>query len=289
MKTLLLSLAFVGAAFAVTAPENTPFQVKISGKGRPVIFIPGLSSSGETWDTTVARYKDRYECHVLTVAGFAGVPRVPGPILERVRDGLAEYIRKNKLHKPVIVGHSLGGYLTLDFAAKYPDLPGRIVIVDAYPFYAGLANPDATAEQARASAEMIRKSIASQPREQYDRFVKSGAATRMMVAKESDFDRIVEWGLKSDPSAVADAMAELYAGDLRGELPKIKVPALVLAEWASFAQYSDRAKTEANLKSQYQKLEKVEIQINDKARHFIMWDDPEWMFGQLDLFLPAKI
>ena len=110
----------------------------------------------------------------------------------------------------------------------------------------------------------------------------------MMVEKESDFDRLVEWGLKSDPSAVGDAMAEMYSGDLRADLAKIKCPTLVLAEWASFKQYTDRVRTEANLKQQYAKLEGVQIQINDKARHFIMWDDPDWMFGHLDRFLSGK-
>ena len=70
----------------------------LSGQGdRPLrlsmILIPGLSSSGETWSTTVARYKDRFECHVLTVAGFAGVPRVAAPMLDKVGDGLAKYPR----------------------------------------------------------------------------------------------------------------------------------------------------------------------------------------------------
>jgi N-formylmaleamate deformylase len=50
-----------------------------------------------------------------------------------VRDALADYIRKNNLDKPVVVGHSLGGYLALLLAVKYPDLPGKLVIVDSYP------------------------------------------------------------------------------------------------------------------------------------------------------------
>ena len=67
---------FVGSGTTGLAAQQ-PFQVKVSGHGQPMILIPGLSSSGETWDTTVDHYKDRFECHVLTVAGFAGVPRVP--------------------------------------------------------------------------------------------------------------------------------------------------------------------------------------------------------------------
>src|SRR5581483_1501605 len=142
----------------------------------------------------------------------------------RVRDGLAAYIRKNKLDHPVVVGHSLGGFVALDFAARYPELPGRIVIVDSYPFLAGVMGTATTAAQARESMAQMRKYFDSQTQDQYERYVKSGVATRGMVAKESDFDRITAWGLQSDRSAVADAMSELYTADLRDDLAKIKCP-----------------------------------------------------------------
>ena len=41
----------------------------------------------------------------------------------------------------------------------------------------------------------------------------------------------------------------------------------------------------AGLKTQYAKLKGVELQVSDKAHHFIMWDDPEWMFASMDRFL----
>jgi N-formylmaleamate deformylase len=154
MKLLALSLALASALAA-----QQPFQVKVSGHGQPMILIPGLSSSGETWDTTVARYQDRFECHVLTVAGFAGVPRIPAPMLDQVRDGLAAYIREHKLNKPVIVGHSLGGFIALTLGAKYPDLTGRLVIVDSYPFLAGITNPNATAKTAHDMAAQMHQYI----------------------------------------------------------------------------------------------------------------------------------
>jgi pimeloyl-ACP methyl ester carboxylesterase len=275
---LLLILALASAALA-----QAPFQVKVTGHGRPIVLIPGLSSSGETWDTTVDHYKDRYECHVLTVAGFAGVPRIPTPMLEKVRDGLADYIRTHKLDHPVIIGHSLGGFVALDFGARYPDVPSRLVIVDAYPFFAGIADPKTTVEQARARAEQIRGYEMSQ--DAYERYVKSGVSTRDMVTAEAKFDRITAWGLASDRTAVADAMAELYGADLRDALAKIKVPTLVLGSWIAYAKYTDHARTEANLRVQYAKLAGVEIQITDTAHHFIMWDDPEWMFRHLDRFV----
>ncbi len=280
MKILMLSLALSSGLLAQDA-----FQVKVAGHGQPMILIPGLSSSGETWDSTVAHYKDRFECHVLTVAGFAGVPRVAAPMLDKVRDGLAAYIRKNKLDKPVIVGHSLGGFVALDFASRYPELAGKIVIVDSYPFFGGLYGPDVTPEKARENAEQMRKGMSAQSQDDYVRYVKSGMSTRSMVTKDSDLERIIAWGLASDRTAATDALVELFSADLRDGLTKIKCPALVLATWIGFKEYTDRAKTEANLHAQYAKLAGVQIEITDTARHFIMLDDPAWMFGLMDRFL----
>ena len=253
-----------------------------------MILIPGLSSSGETWDTTVAHYQDRFECHVLTVAGFAGVPRVPAPILDTVRDGVAAYIRAHKLARPVIVGHSLGGFLALALAARYPDLPGRLVIVDSYPFLAGVMDPKATAGTAHQMAAQMHQYMDPQTQDDYQRYVKSGVGSRAMVTKETDFDRIVAWGLASDRTAVTDAMAELFSADLRQDLSAIRSPTLVLASWIGYKQYgATHESTLANLRAQYAKLSGVEFRITDTARHFIMWDDGPWMFDAMDRFLAA--
>ena len=52
------------SATASAAPSA--FQVKVTGTGAPLILIPGLASSGEVWDGTVAHYcgGGKYQCHV---------------------------------------------------------------------------------------------------------------------------------------------------------------------------------------------------------------------------------
>lgn len=74
--SLLIGLGVAAAAerAADDGPTTYPFDVAVKGKGPAMILIPGLASSGEVWDTTVEHFKDRYECHVLTLGGFAGAP-----------------------------------------------------------------------------------------------------------------------------------------------------------------------------------------------------------------------
>lgn len=283
MKTLMLTVALVASLGTPAA-----FHVTVSGHGRAMILIPGLSSSGETWDSTVDRFKDRFECHVLTVAGFAGVPRVPAPMLDRVVDEIAAYIRDRKLEKPVIVGHSLGGFVALRLAIKYPDLPGRIVDVDGYANYLRLTGQPSSPEQAKATAELIRQNMGHMAPEAYDAYVKSGVATRMMVSGDPDFARLVKWGLASDPGAVADALAEMFENDLQPDLAKIKAPTLVLAAWQSYAQFTDHDRHLKMLHDQFDAIPGVQLELNDTARHFIMWDDPQWMFSRMEKFLDGR-
>ncbi len=57
-----------------------------------------------------------------------------------------------------------------------------------------------------------------------------------------------------------------------------------LGTWIGYKPYTDRERTEANLRGQYAKLAGVRIEVTDTAHHFIMWDDPNWMFGRIDRF-----
>src|SRR5437016_159006 len=116
---LALLLAVMLAPAAVCQP--TSFSVSVSGLGRSMILIPGLESPAAVWDEVAAHYKSTYQVHALTLAGFAGQPAVPDLRLSTVRDDIIRYIRENRLDRPVIVGHSLGGFLALWIAAAAPD------------------------------------------------------------------------------------------------------------------------------------------------------------------------
>jgi N-formylmaleamate deformylase len=300
-------LTFAGAwpvsGKAATAPSNAPasapqqsqgyaFRVQLAGHGEPMILIPGLSSSGATWNGTVAHFKDRYTCYVLTLAGFAGVPPVPPPLLSKVRDDIAALIRERHLEKPVIVGHSLGGNIALDLAARYPTLIGPVVIVDSLPFYAGAWLQAKNLEQAKPMIAQMRQGMESATQAQWEATTRSGAMTKYMVTSPARLHEIIQWGLASDRHTVTNAMIELVSEDLRPELPQITSPVLVLGTWIGWRDEMQqrhitvtRAVFVDAFKDQYAGLSHLHFVMSDTARHFIMFDDPNWFYAQLDHFL----
>jgi pimeloyl-ACP methyl ester carboxylesterase len=280
------------AASVSASATATSFRVQVVGQGRPMILIPGLMSSGDTWKSTVARYQDRFRCHVLTLAGFAGVPPIKEPLLATVRRELVDYIRAQKLDRPVIVGHSLGGTLALAIAADYPDLVGSLVIVDSLPFLAGAQMQAKTLEEAKAGIAAMRVYMSTQTPEQFQAYVKAGTATEFMVTKPADHETIKQWGLGSDQQTVANAMADLMGIDVRMDIAKIGAPTLVLGSWAGlheqlkkYGMALSRADVIRTFEEQFAKLPKLHFAIAESARHFIMFDDPQWFFAQLDAFL----
>lgn len=279
--TAIALTALAAAAFAATKPQS--FYVEVTGHGKPMILIPGFASSGKTWDSTVAHYKDRYECHVLTLAGFAGEPRIEAPFLETVRKDLATYIREKKMDKPVIVGHSLGGVMALWLAEKEPDLVGPLVIVDSLPFLAGVMNPGATADSVKPQAEQMRKMYSGPSTAQTDKMGET--AVKAMVTSPANFEMIMDWSRKSDRVAMGDALYEMMTTDLRPDLGQIKSPVLVIGTWVAYKDYATREQVEHNFRLQYSNLKNYDFVLSPAARHFVMLDDPDGFFQAVDHFL----
>lgn len=275
----------VSVLFAAQESRAAPaaFAVEVTGKGKPIILIPGLASSGEVWKSTVAHFCGDRECHVLTLAGFAGVPPIDAPLLSTAAQQIVEYIDAKKLGQPVLVGHSLGGLLALRIAAQHPDKVGKLVIVDSLPALGATQVPDITPQQLKSMADRMRDSMQRQDGATFAAAQRNAIGT--MVTSPADVERVVGWGGKSDKRTVIDAMSDVMSTDLRQAVTGIKAPTLVLGSWAAYKNFASRAAIEGTFKSQYQKLPNVTIALSAAGRHFLMYDDPQWMFAMMEAFL----
>jgi pimeloyl-ACP methyl ester carboxylesterase len=267
------------------APARTcSFSVKVTGKGQPILLIPGLQSSGEVWNGVAEHLSAHYQVHVLTLAGFAGEPAIPGLHLSAVRDDIISYIRDNRLARPIVAGHSLGGFLALWIAASAPDLPDRVIAVDGLPFLPALMDPEATAESSRSGAEKIRSMYASMDGAQLVGISKMALSS--MITEEKNVAVALEWARRSDPSFVGQAVYDLMTTDLRDQMQNIRVPVLLIGAAKAFASDQERlAAVRAAYERQIAGVPHHKLEMDPNALHFIMLDDPEYLFGAIDRFL----
>jgi len=281
-KTILLYLLSFG--FAQIALTQS-FDVKITGSGQPIILIPGLASSGEVWDETVVALSPNFECHVLTLPGFAGQPAIDlsEGFLPQIVKEIGVYLAT--FDQPVsLIGHSLGGFLSLQLSNDYSNQVKKAIIVDSYPFYSAAMNPVATVEMMKPMAEQMKQMINASSVGDFEK--QQTAGMPIMTASPDRIPAAVKWSVASDRNTFSQAMYELMLTDYRQNLSMVKTPLLVLGAWYSGKDYGMTSETvKANFARQYQLAENVQIEMAPTAHHFIMWDNPEWFMEKITDFL----
>lgn len=290
LRRIALAAAVMLAAGGAQA-KTVQFQdlsIEVVGEGRPVLMIPGLNSAGETWrETCAALQADKVQCHIVQLPGFAGAaPIKTGQFVDSMRDRLLAYLKDRKLAKPVVMGHSLGGFISLEMAIAQPKAIDRLIIVDSLTFLGALQNPAATPDSVRPMAEAMRKQMS----EQDDAGYRSGvlASVKGLTLDEKRVATLVKWGEASDRGTTTQALYEMMTTDLRPQVAKIQAPTLLLGSWAAYAKYgSTKQSTTDIFKAQYANLKGVRIELSDTGYHFLMWDDPKWLQDQVRGFIDA--
>lgn len=186
---MFIVLSLTGFHLFAQSFDAKAFSVNVVGKGEPMLFIPGLTCSASVWDETIVRYSKNYQCHVFTLAGYAGqAPVADTPYLETYKNAIVKYINDKKLENVILVGHSIGGFLSLRIATALQQHLNRIIIVDALPFYAGLMNPNA---KVGFDEEMAKQSLAAFNKMDYEQLkINQLNTAKFLCADSTKWDMI---------------------------------------------------------------------------------------------------
>ncbi|HEV2682426.1 MAG TPA: alpha/beta hydrolase [Rhodanobacter sp.] len=293
-QLLALSLVLLGsgAVLAYAAEAGTVGTLKIErhgDHGRPVILIPGLQGGPWVWQQTVAQLQKNHVVYAVTLAGFDGMPAPTngGSLFDRADASLLQLIEQQKLAKPVLVGHSLGGTLALRFAGEHADLISGVVAVDGLPIFPGMER--ASAEQRQAMAAQMREKMSAATPAQFQAQA-LGYMQKVGVVDPQLAARYAPMNARSDIKASAQYMAEDLAADGRPGLKNANVPILEISPYYApdFSQPPTQF-SEAQKTAYYQSLladaPNAKVVSISPSRHFVMLDQPVKFQQALDDFL----
>lgn len=108
------------------------------GVGAPVLLVHGLAASLYDWEALIPELTAAgYASHALDLLGH-GESYKPPHLHDYHVNGVFEHMRSWAdglgLREPaILIGHSLGGYLSLQYALRFPDRVRALVLVD--PLY----------------------------------------------------------------------------------------------------------------------------------------------------------
>lgn len=275
-KFILSVLAVLCLNVYVNAQSSFPFEVKVSGHGnKNIVFIPGLSCSGDVWNETLARYEKDYTCYVLTFHGFAGVAPDDTASFKGWENAVAGFIKEKKIEKPIIIGHSIGGGMALLLAADYPELVSKIIVVDALPCLAAIQNPNFVSNPHPDCSPFIKR-FQSMTDEQFYKMQQQNMSS--MMTDTVHLKEVIQWSVQSDRKTMAEIYCQFLNLDMRQTISSVQCASLILLE-APFKGMSDA------VAAQFKNIKDAQLVYATKGLHFIMYDDTAWYFEQLDKFL----
>jgi pimeloyl-ACP methyl ester carboxylesterase len=117
---------------ALTLPNGLRLAYRDwGGAGQPIVLIHGLASSYTIWNLVAPRLAERHRVVAVDQRGHGRSDRPSGPFDFSTYVGdLRGFLDALGLERSVLVGHSWGGNVSVQFAADQPDRTAGLVLVD---------------------------------------------------------------------------------------------------------------------------------------------------------------
>jgi pimeloyl-ACP methyl ester carboxylesterase len=188
-----------------------------TGAAEPaMVFVHGWCCDRNHHAPQVAHLSPSHRCVSLDLRGH-GDSDVPagGYSIAVFADDVAALCSELGLHKPVIVGHSMGGAIALSVAARHPDLPSAIVMLDGAIFppdsLLAMTGPLTAAFESDGYLEPL-----------------AGVFNGMFLPSDDAklHEHVVAAALATPHHVAAGEWAALWANDYAGDAAKVRVPAM---------------------------------------------------------------
>lgn len=95
-------------------------QYTVIGKGQPVLFIHGFGETGVIWKNQVDFFTEELEMIVPDLPGSGESGAIDDMTIEGMADIIYAILKQEKKEALPVIGHSMGGYIALALAEKYP-------------------------------------------------------------------------------------------------------------------------------------------------------------------------
>lgn len=103
------------------------------GQGPPLIILHGLFGISDNWVAVARKLALYYNVYIPDLRNHGQSPQSPVHSYSSMSQDLHEFVEYHQINKAVIIGHSMGGKVAMQFAHDYSRVPEKIIIVDISP------------------------------------------------------------------------------------------------------------------------------------------------------------
>jgi pimeloyl-ACP methyl ester carboxylesterase len=254
--------------------QNKQVQYTVSGEGNPVVLVHGFGEDSDVWRYQLEDLSKDYQLIIPDLPGSGKSEMIEDMSIEGLADCVKEIVDHELLKAlppsgekglggAIIIGHSMGGYITLALAAKYPDLLQGFGLFHSTAFADSDEKKTARRRsiefmQTHGSDEFIRQSTPNLFTEAYR--IKNNAILEDMIARYSNFDPL---------ALIAYYEAMIQRPDRTAVLKSFNKPILFIIG------KNDKAIPFEDSMKQCHLPQLASVQILEKAAHMGMWEEKE--------------
>ncbi len=255
--------------------DQEAVHYEVFGRGRPVLFLHGFLGSWRYWLPSMEIASKSFRTFSFDFIGFGDTgQREVVPSIGAYADQVIRFLDALGIGKVTLVGHSMGGMVSLKTAIEHPERIERVVTVGA-PIVGTSLTPlikimsNQTVASLAAKTPMVTK------------FLFRRALGR---SSEENTLEILDATIKPSSGSVRASMRSMMHTDLRQDLLRLRVPALAIHGTRDDIVSPSQIKV-----AQRANLPLLTVLPMERCRHFPWNDDPDPFHEQLLAFLKAPL
>ena len=222
------------------------------GSGQPLVLLHGFCESGKMWNYFAEKLSDNFRVICPDLPGFGDSPIFGDRItLEEVAVQLEEWMEENHIADPIVIGHSLGGYVTLALL----ELMGNRI--QAVGLFHSTAFPDDEEKKG-----MRNRTITFLKKNGVEKFVMSFVPPLFPEKRREELSAEIESAIEDAKRSSLDGLIA-YAGAMRDRKDRLEIlknfarPKLLIAGTEDGAVKIEASRTQKDAFSHYIELEGV--------------------------------
>ncbi len=103
---------------------------KIHGSGPPFIILHGLFGMLDNWRTVAKLLEGKFQTILVDLRNHGKSPHSEEMNYKVMADDILELINALKIQSAILMGHSMGGKVAMQFAFDHPDKIEKLIVVD---------------------------------------------------------------------------------------------------------------------------------------------------------------
>jgi len=193
------------------------------GNGQVIVFLHGFLESNEIWNEYAEKLSENYRVISIDLPGHGNsslIDKVHS--MELMATEVRNILEISGINKCILVGHSMGGYVSVEFAAKYPQFLKGLILLNSH---AG-----ADTDEEKTNRNRVIEIVKQNHIEFITSFYLGLFAPGNAELYPDEIEKLKETGKKMSADAVVAALAGMRdRHDHVKTLEEIKIPAMLIS------------------------------------------------------------